>query len=89
MYNPMGHGFDIGTASLIVSTTRMVDKTALGVIFLFESAVKLDEYRVHKAHIDYQAFTAPYLEGVFSCCSKTAVSEQGADKLIFDIETAA
>jgi len=55
VYNPMGHGFDIG------------------VIFLFESAVKLDEYRVHKVHIDYQAFTAPYLE----------------DKLIFDIETAA
>ncbi|KAG1906499.1 uncharacterized protein F5891DRAFT_1181912 [Suillus fuscotomentosus] len=72
VYNPLGHGFDIGTASLIVSTTRMINKTALGVIFLFESAVKLDEYRPHKAHIDYQAFTAPYLE----------------DKLIFDIETA-
>ncbi|KAG2155885.1 stress responsive A/B barrel domain-containing protein [Suillus bovinus] len=43
-----------------------------GVIFLFESTVTLSEYRVHKAHVDYQAFSAPYLE----------------DKLIFDIETA-
>ncbi|KAG2151354.1 stress responsive A/B barrel domain-containing protein [Suillus clintonianus] len=43
-----------------------------GVIFLFESVAKLNEYRPHKAHIDYQALTAPYIE----------------DKLIFDIETA-
>ncbi|KAG1745843.1 uncharacterized protein EDB91DRAFT_126679 [Suillus paluster] len=43
-----------------------------GVIFLFESVAKLDEYRPHKAHTDYQAFSAPYIE----------------DKLIFDIETA-
>ncbi|KAG1774855.1 hypothetical protein EV702DRAFT_1121463 [Suillus placidus] len=43
-----------------------------GVIFLFESVVKLNEYRPHKAHLDYQAFSAPYIE----------------DKLIFDIETA-
>lgn len=43
-----------------------------GVIFLFESVAKLNEYRPHKAHLDYQAFSAPYIE----------------DKLIFDIETA-
>ncbi|KIK47188.1 hypothetical protein CY34DRAFT_799541 [Suillus luteus UH-Slu-Lm8-n1] len=43
-----------------------------GVIFLFESVAKLNEYRPHKAHIDYQAFSAPYID----------------DKLIFDIETA-
>ncbi|KAG0704280.1 hypothetical protein DFH29DRAFT_912717 [Suillus ampliporus] len=43
-----------------------------GVIFLFENVAKLDEYRPHKAHLDYQAFAAPYIE----------------DKLIYDIETA-
>jgi len=43
-----------------------------GVIFLFESVAKLDEYRPHKAHTDYQASSAPYIE----------------DKLIFDIESA-
>ncbi|KAG2065327.1 hypothetical protein BDR04DRAFT_1108705 [Suillus decipiens] len=43
-----------------------------GVIFLFENIDKVNEYRPHKAHLDYQVATAPYLE----------------DKLIFDIETA-
>ncbi|KAJ8597218.1 hypothetical protein M405DRAFT_780400 [Rhizopogon salebrosus TDB-379] len=43
-----------------------------GVIFLFESVDKLNEYRPHQAHIDYQASSAPYVE----------------DKLIFDIESA-
>lgn len=41
-----------------------------GVIILFESAAKLNEYRPHKAHLDFQAFVGPYVE----------------DKLIFDIE---
>ncbi|KAG1745848.1 uncharacterized protein EDB91DRAFT_126680 [Suillus paluster] len=44
----------------------------MGVIFLFESKHKLDEFRPHQAHTDYRALSAPYLE----------------DKLIFDMETA-
>ncbi|KAG2747010.1 hypothetical protein P692DRAFT_20835270 [Suillus brevipes Sb2] len=44
-----------------------------GVIFLFESVAKLNEYRPHKAHLDYQAFARPLIE----------------DILIFDIEAAA
>ncbi|KAG2112384.1 stress responsive A/B barrel domain-containing protein [Suillus discolor] len=44
-----------------------------GIILLFESQAKLAEYRPHKAHVDYQAFAKPLLEGL----------------LIFDIESAA
>ncbi|KAH7914252.1 hypothetical protein BJ138DRAFT_1144184 [Hygrophoropsis aurantiaca] len=42
-----------------------------GVIFLFENEEALNQYRPHKAHTDYQAFTAPFI----------------TDKLIYDIET--
>ncbi|KAG1792916.1 stress responsive A/B barrel domain-containing protein [Suillus plorans] len=44
-----------------------------GVIFLFESQAKLNEYRSHKAHIDYQGLAKPLTEGL----------------LIFDIESSA
>ncbi|KAG1792917.1 stress responsive A/B barrel domain-containing protein [Suillus plorans] len=44
-----------------------------GVIFLFESQAKLNEYRPHKALDDYRAFFEPLLE----------------DLLIFDIESSA
>ncbi|KAG2155886.1 stress responsive A/B barrel domain-containing protein [Suillus bovinus] len=44
-----------------------------GAIFLFENQVKLNEYRPHKAHLDYQGFASPLMEGL----------------LIFDIESAA
>jgi hypothetical protein len=44
-----------------------------GVIFLFENIAKLNEYQPHEAHLDYQAFARPLIEGI----------------LIFDIETAA
>ncbi|KAJ8593830.1 dabb-domain-containing protein [Rhizopogon salebrosus TDB-379] len=45
-----------------------------GVIFVFESVDKLNEYQSHKAHTDHRAFAAPYLEGT--------------DVLIVDIESA-
>lgn len=44
-----------------------------GVIFLFESVAMLNEYRPHKAHLDYQEFARPFMQ----------------DLLIFDIETPA
>ncbi|KAF8550809.1 hypothetical protein OG21DRAFT_1446074 [Imleria badia] len=42
-----------------------------GVIFVFKDEDALKDYMPHKAHRDYQAYTAPYIE----------------DKLIFDIYT--
>ncbi|KAG1748703.1 hypothetical protein EDB19DRAFT_1905043 [Suillus lakei] len=47
----------------------------MGAIFLFESKDKLDEFRPHRAHTDYRALSAPYLEEL-------------PDKVIFDMETA-
>ncbi|KAG1906501.1 stress responsive A/B barrel domain-containing protein [Suillus fuscotomentosus] len=44
-----------------------------GVICVFESQAKLNEYRPHKALVDYQALLDPLLEGL----------------LIFDIESSA
>jgi hypothetical protein len=44
-----------------------------GVIFLFENVAKLNEYRSHKAHLDYQGLARPLTEAI----------------LIFDIESAA
>ncbi|KAG1748700.1 hypothetical protein EDB19DRAFT_220815 [Suillus lakei] len=44
-----------------------------GVIFLFESIAKLNEYVPHKAHLDYQAFAGPSMEGMFCCCSEIAL----------------
>ncbi|KAG1829751.1 stress responsive A/B barrel domain-containing protein [Suillus variegatus] len=44
-----------------------------GVICVFESQAKLNEYRPHKALVDYQALLNPLLEGMF----------------IFDIESSA
>ncbi|KAG2352922.1 stress responsive A/B barrel domain-containing protein [Suillus spraguei] len=43
-----------------------------GVIFVFESVAKLNEYRPHKAHMDFQTLAKPLVENI----------------LIFDIETA-
>ncbi|KAF8120584.1 hypothetical protein EV363DRAFT_1369257 [Boletus edulis] len=40
-----------------------------GVIFVFKDEAALKDYKPHKAHRDYQEYTAPYIE----------------DKLIFDI----
>ncbi|KAG2151355.1 stress responsive A/B barrel domain-containing protein [Suillus clintonianus] len=56
----------------IITGETVFNPLGHGVIFLFESVAKLNEYRPHKAHLDFQAFVGPYVE----------------DKLIFDIETA-
>jgi hypothetical protein len=65
VFNHLGHGYDEG--ALILDNCRRswaVNKDrASGVIFLFESVDKLNEYRPHQAHIDYQASSAPYVEG--------------------------
>ncbi|KAG2065329.1 hypothetical protein BDR04DRAFT_1121950 [Suillus decipiens] len=52
-----------------------------GAILVFESVAKLNEYRAHKAHTDFQALAKPLI--------KTLIEWLGADILIFDIETAA
>lgn len=44
-----------------------------GAILVFESVAKLNEYRAHKAHTDFQALAKPLIKNI----------------LIFDIETAA
>ncbi|KAG1829752.1 stress responsive A/B barrel domain-containing protein [Suillus variegatus] len=61
-----------------------------GVIFLFENEAKLNEYRSHKAHIDYQEVAKPLTQGRSCFCLKIAVIEWlGAGLLIFDIESSA
>lgn len=35
-----------------------------GVIFVFENLAKLNEYRSHTAHLDYQGLARPLTEGI-------------------------
>lgn len=47
---------------MLFVTLLLID-FSLGVIFVFKDEDALKEYIPHKAHRDYQAYTAPYVEG--------------------------
>lgn len=63
----MDHDFDEGSVYLLPSSDSerlIMDRHDLGVIFIFDNEDALRKsYSPHKAHLDYQEYTAPYIQG--------------------------